>query len=1245
MTQIERIEQLSSQDLDLFKTQFRQRLKTMGELERNTALESLRGIPGLAETFQGPEIRQQPIPTDIPLWQKGLQTITAPLHWISETSGALLTAPWSPEVEGVEELSWLERQKQEYRQWEAPWGVKFWAETAPWIATTVATAGLGGMGMIGARTGAMGLTRAAQIGQQALKPVLAAERLAFYPMTKPMELAARKLFPKIAEATTRLIPNLQPVDEAIATAVQPSRLRSLFSIEIAGRQPLRAIAELIGGRTATANNPASLSLVGRDVLRFEGATKATVAIATLNKMGTSKKLFNLSDEGLMTIGRKQVHLNDIRTYPEKYWGQLNEQQRAWIDQAALLEREKKALFGRYDVPIRELTFEEGGEYAGRRVAAKFNSRGELEDVAYIGRGQPGRPGAKTASEKTRIFDSATEAVEAGYRYIPEEEALYYNITGAYNRVADKQFTDWFLSRVPHRTVAVAGMTGAARAEMREVQAALRQINGVALRLKNGESIPGQMLKGIKAHYPEEYEQIRLLVKQGYKQAEVDDLLKFVRREQNWHKKEWAQTQAWAKQARAEAIRPTMGETMAPDIPAFAGKVFTSPEAKEYINLIRGELNPGFHAALNAINQVNAVGRYFALAGDVSPFGIQLIFLAGAHPKIYGRAMGGFVRAMFDPRYHDNFLAKHAATIQRHPGLITTRGGATEFTEAMARGGLLRKGPLKIGGKVLEPFQRGFEASLDTAGVLMAETYEHLGTTAARMAQVDAFVNEFRGLLNTNRIGVSSTQRQLERAVILAPQYNRAVGALLWDLTQGNLRGQLARRAVGKGVAAIMAMTVAVSYALGDSEEEIIDHLNPLSTNFMTWDIAGQRIGPGSKVRSLLYTFGKMVKRPEDTAYHASRFLRGNFSPFLGTSTDLITGKDYMGDPTRDGLPSLTKAVLAENLLPIWVQSVALEGGDLAGRVTRGLAEFGGARGYPTGAYGEMLALQDKLAQESFGASWEELGMRPDGMVAQMRLLRESPELTELSERAEVESARWAQGEQLVWNEYTKRSDLIGNQVNAELNVASKQFEATGDGRYFRERVNRAYWYKSQMMKELLKEEQFTLVKETFEKPLTPEERTETQPQKLLYRDYNELMYAPDMFDLFGEYRFEEADKRRQLFIDKYGLAALESVEEVIGEKRADEPDAVKYLRRAREILRPYWEIADRVWANYSPQLREISDQIIVMENSGLREDKMRAKQLLFRYPQIVMARRMIALYRKQMKMQNPEMARVYGIFY
>ena len=1299
----EQVRALSPAALDIFKVQAVERART-----GDSTFARVVSMPELSDIFpqqitpsqQGGGQPQQALQPsiqepEVPLWQ-------VPLQWIrnvEEGFGTLVTQGLTPSVPGTENLPWWQRERAEYDAWnepsfqtqplfrfpwtpqetrDRPWniGVKGVIETIPWFATAIATGGLAGLAGIGAKTGLGGLARAATIGQRVLRPVVSAERAVTGFPFKVAGKVVSPLIPKsvkqaVSDTGARILTNLQPVDDAISIATQPSKLRSLVNMEIGGRKPLKALAEAIGGRMAVANNPATLSLVGRDVLRFEGSNKAIAAIATLNRMGDSRKLFSLTDDGLMAIRGKQIHLNEIRTFPKKYWKDLTEPQRAWVEQAQLLEREKKALFERYGIEVPELTFEEGGGYAGRRVLGKFNAKGELEDVAYIGRSQPGRPGAKTASLKARQFENIDDALKEGFRYLPEEEALYYNITGAYNSAANKQYTDWFLERVPWRTTAGPEdlkaqvnlfRTGvkSARESLRNAHKKLKQSARDIERRKgvtfeqtlDVEDLAEEI--GTRAALTKNtaYLRGRLLSEKRYANKLARAYAGTANRNEAAYQKvleiskrlddrlvELAEVEPIWRDALAKARKAPFGGAIAPDIPAFAGKVFTSPEAKEYINILRNELNPQFNAALNAINQVNAVGRYFALAGDMSPFGIQLLFLAGAHPKIYGKAMGGFVRAFFDPLYHDNFLAKHLRTIQRNPDLILTRAGATEMTEAMAKGGLLRKGPLKIAGKVLEPFQRGFEATLDTAGIYMAEAYEHLGTTALRRSQVNAFINEFRGLLSTTRLGVGSGQRQLERAIILAPQYNRAIGALMYDLTQGNLRGQLARRAMARGTAALMAMTVAVSMALGESEEEMVDHLNPLSADFMTWDIAGQRVGPGSKVRSLLATFGKMTKRPEDTALHAGRFLRGNFSPFLGTSMDLIAGKDFIGDPTRDGLPSLTRTILAENLLPIWVQSVALEGGDFGARVIRGIGEFGGLRAYPQSALAELKDRQDELSQEIYGISWDELGQRPDGFVLQSQLSRDSG-LQELESRATEESSKFARGEQLVWNEYTRQADRIGEVVNRELTLASRQFESTGDGGTLRERVSQAYWLKSQMMEDLLRQDQFVIVRDTFNAPLTEQQRASIQPQKLLYKDYNQIMYAPDLFDEFGEYRFEEADRRRNLFIQQHGMDALNSVESVIGERRSDEPAAVKLLRQARKVLEPYFEIENQIWSQL-PGLKQISDQIKILE----RTDPRGARRALFQYPQIVMARQRIAILKKRLKSRSLEITQALNTFY
>ena len=146
-----------------------------------------------------------------------------------------------------------------------------------------------------------------------------------------------------------------------------------------------------------------------------------------------------------------------------------------------------------------------------------------------------------------------------------------------------------------------------------------------------------------------------------------------------------------------------------------------------------------------VNQANAVGRFFSLSGDMSPGGIQLLTMVFTHPVKYGKAMGGFVQALFDPKFHDRYMAKNADVINRHRGMLTSLQG-NEMTEAFARGGWIQKkwnpkvwgtmtetlgmgrrafDPVKYPRMVLTPFQRGFNASMDVAGVELAKGLENI----------------------------------------------------------------------------------------------------------------------------------------------------------------------------------------------------------------------------------------------------------------------------------------------------------------------------------------------------------------------------------------------------------------------------------------------------------------------------------------------------------------------------------------
>lgn len=1031
---------------------------------------------------------------------------------------------------------------------------------------------------------------------------------------------------KIPKLTANLMPDLQNFDEVVRVASQPDKLRELSSLPF-----FKPIAERIGGKSATAVTPTEWAIVGRRVLQQEGATKAMGAISSLQRFGNSKSIFKLDEKGMTLVGGKKVALNDVRTYPQRYLSKLTEPQKQWVEQASVLEKDKLSLLKRNGIKINELPLDEGGEYAGRRVYVKLASNGEVLEMAFVGTGVR-RPGAKAAFEKTRIFPTQGEAIKEGYRYLPEEETLMLNIQASYNRVADKRMTDWLLDKIPFRTAGATELTKANRL--------LQVTNQVA----KGKTPSTERWRLIFKEYPDYAKRLKDVGKTGEGgealKSEVEALYQKVQLDWN------TLTSAEQKAQRAYARAPHLGEATV-QAPAFAGKILTGSEARATAQALRQEFEPSFSKALNAVNQVNAVGRMMALAGDASPATIQLLFMAGAYPKQYGKAMGGFVRALFDPEFLPRYLFNHSETIAKSRNLILTTGGTTEFTEALARGGLLRKRPFKLVGKVLEPFQRGYETALDVAGIEMRESLDYLATTPERANQVEAFINEFRGLLSSKKLGLSQTQRQLETASLLAPQYTRASAALLFDLARGNLRGSLARKSMAKGVTAVLAMGVALSYALGEDEEEMLEHLNPTSPKFQTWNILGQNLGPGTKVRAIAKVFGQSAKNPDDLLKLSMenpslRFVRGNLSPAISTGFDLLTGKNYIGDPSRDGLLSLSKTVIAENMLPIWIQSVALEGGDIPQRVTRGAAEFAGLRTSPMSPSQLRDIEREKVAQKSGYTSWEEMGKAEEaGKLAQTKALQKEPILQKLTTAAEKAYAQLGTEEGKTWTSWRESGQGIEKKYQDAVKVAVKEFNQTRDGSLFREKIDDAAKIRRDDYVDISKTPEYSEIYAYFSQPLTEEQKRNMSPLDVARREYYNAMYSPKMFDQFGNYLFDKAEEKESAFILKYGQRAKDYIEEFQGIKWPDKPVELKLLERAREILKPYWQIEDKIWSMYPQGTKELADQISQLETTN----PTKARQMLKQVPQILRARELIASYKKQLKARNPLIKQALDTFY
>ena len=721
---------------------------------------------------------------------------------------------------------------------------------------------------------------------------------------------------------------VQDIDEAIE-----ANIRQNFGRKVANAPGIRNILKRVNPN-AIRNTIEGRGMAAWHIIRAEGGRKADNIMSELGAIGGQERIFGKVDNvGLFTEGKlKGLAPNDVRTNWEKpaYRIRLNDEQVAWIKKAQELEEMKLAFLKANGININKLAFDKGGHYAGRRVVGKFDREGNLLEFKFVG-AMPKRRATKQPFEKERDFITQKQAIDQGYQYLPEDEALALNIKAAYNRVSDKKLAEWLRANSPN----------------------LRTLKSAT---------------DIKA-----------------------------------------------------------GETAITEIPGMSGVVFTK-DAADIARTMREELNPNLRAipGMETIGKINAAGRFMTLNADASPFLIQMLYMTGAKGgmRAWGNAWRGFAKAFFDPRYQEKLLSEHRPLLDRHRGLLTSRSG-TEMSEAAQKGGLFFSGPLSPIGKGLQlsRFARAFNTAMDEAGIQLAKSLDaHLKPKNAKeMADIDAFINEIRGLADSVRLGVSPNMRLLENNLLLAPRYNRAIASLLWDtVADGGIRGKQARLALGRSISGLFLIGTAFTMAkyARDAEnrgeehtfegyyKEFQDRMLPNSPHFFTWEIGDTNVGPGTKIRSLVSLFaksGKLIKEGDTRSLLElsnenpfTRFARGNAAPVASDAWDIFSGHNYMGDPTGffdgwteesvgDDLKKLGRNVLLEDIMPIWTQATLLEGGTPQEKATRAAAEFFGGRAYPLGwkdqrekmareeGYGDyeelnadIKVLVDKLAEERYG---------------------------------------------------------------------------------------------------------------------------------------------------------------------------------------------------------------------------------------------------------------------------------------
>ena len=1236
---------------------FEQKLASLPEQQKRYALSRLQGIS--AQPSVQPDTPS--VQRDIPLWQKAVSTVTKPFQWVQENVtepfAAMATSPFTPTTKETMGMPFFEREKAEYKTWDDPnigfLGVKGAVETLPWLLVPSAAGVAGKLGSVATKAGTIG--KAASVAQKIVKPIATAERIATYPIAKPLELAGKGIAKGISKAATGKFTALASADIE-KQLTKPDWQRALA--QKFGDTPIvKNIVEAVGGKAATVTDAAKHTalrsiLVGARV-QESLLGKGQAALSSLRVISENPiRLFGVDEAtGIASRVSPKVanisrHIADIAEHPNNYI--LTTPQKQYIKK--LHEVEDWVLQGLKEegIDVNQLKFDEFSHWVHRQVIGK-NIDDALAKVApKVGR----RIGSKASWEKARFYETAAEGVKKGLLYEPSlDKVVNLYIQSAAKRISDQRIANMI---APLGRTALEKLSPVIAKQARETAytlAGAKQLGKVINRAIRGEQLTEATISAQERRLPGMAQKLKDAMGNPDRLKQLSAEAKQL--EQSAQAPYW-KARAERATAMTQAKTPTLGTESTIQHPAFQGKIYPK-EVADTINKYWQDTGWG---PLNTAATISGEMRTLVAAADFSAMFIQGLPSIALHPLAWGKAAAMSFKSFANPKLYQNYLSKNADAILER-GHYGGYVGGFEFTEATPAlqkvAGKLTVGKPQAGKEFVRQTYGRFEASFGSFGdVVRNEMWSALKGRAKNtqeLTEIARHIDRMTGVMSQKGLGIGKTQRDFEQAFLFfAPRYTRASFSLVNDMFKGGITGAESRKALGSMMAAGAAMYYGTAKALGQEPD-----FDPSSGKFMTIEITDpitgvtRNIGVSGMMYALIRLgadvqasiIGSGQNEPLDFVKLNRfdnpflKFMYQKTSPLTGLVEELRTGTNYFGEPFES--PSDYVSEMADKLVPISVGSMFTEEGGWG--PTAVATQEVGLRTFPQSDWEKRGIARDTLAKQKYGMSWNDVGKKM-GELAQRQLEMSSPELQKLSTKVNETSAKMARGEGKVFDMRKQESQSIEDAYRKEITLASKEFEATRNGQNFRDRVDSASNARRVAFARMETDPKYKEVYDYFNQPLDAQTLANMSPDDRARREYYQTMYSQDMYDQYGNYDFDEAKRRESQFVQKYGQKALDYVEAFSGTKW-DEPIPLKALKEARQALEPYWGIEDKIWGMYSPQLKEIADQVKVLEQNNPQQ----ARQVLMKYPQILRARELIAIYKKQYLNRNPTIRKIYNLFY
>lgn len=1182
--------------------------------------------------------------TDVPFWAQALSTATAPLRWIDENVtqpfAAFVTDPFTPSTPESADLPFFERQRAEYNAWEeptwnTPWGYQFrptkgLVETLPWLAVPSVAGVAGRLAGVTAK-GVLGT--AARAGGAALKPLGALEQLparAIGKLTAPLSSRIRA----VASKLHRAIP-----EEKIAASLEPKTGQVFETTVYRGSHKL----EGLGKAAEFGNAPFGYHTENEIIAKAYASGKPTKELAGEALEAEIKKA-----GGKITSNRVRLENPYVVSSDD------------FLDDdiiKPILERARDRASARgadqYEAMARAIPREL--KKAGYDGLVVKNSDGFLEVIPYKKEALTRLSGRKSPAVAKAAASEADDAASKTIKEVAGEPpkppkppkgtatgAMPDGLSNPQQSAVDK------LNQLVKRMVPLNKDTQVLYREERAIRAA-RYADEVERLTRAGYTPEEALSNATKAMYgklprPDLGDEVELL-RNALTPDDVQQLYDIILK--GTYGSEYHRINTVTALTRLlENDIPARGQI------AYLENTFGSELASSVL-----KQRPFWEKVGEAVLDIANAPRALLASGDLSGLLRQGGVISASSPGRALKTMRPMIKAMLSDenelamaairkaRPHYELGLKYGLYMAPEASAVSTT--LNQFEEAFMSRFMNKIGFVRASNRAYSTglnelrsmtwentIQMWKKAGLEITDVDYTDLAKFINWATGR-GDLPSVVRGSGGLLSTLLFSPKLIMSRLQLPTAMLPR----IGSV--GIESALVRKEATKtllKAVGTGAGLV---TLA---QFGGASKLVLD---PRSADFGKIRIGNTRLdiwtGYAQYMRfAAQLATGKSVSTQSGRPYTVnraeiiSRFAQSKFSPALGLFNDLLKGETFLGEEMP---PKSAKSVMGqvwERMAPLAVQD--LVDGLVQDGASGGILASSGFLGVGVVTYqDEAQREREKAAQAAYGISWDEVGQK-FGRATQLRLEQSTPAIIEAEQEQE---RRFATGTPSTMEQWQNEGKAIEEVYRDLIDKAVKQVQATNDWVQFKDKADEASSYRRRAYASRAQRPEYGEIVSYYDQPLPPYQAAQINPGDLARREYYKLMFGADMYDQFGDYRFEEAEKREQDFAAKYGQNIMNYIEEYQGSRWIDKPSELQLLENARETLRPYWQVESEVWSRYGTELKVISDQIRLME----RTDPSRARATLKAYPTILRAREEIALRKKYMRQVDREVDRAYRLFY